>query len=49
MDKNKIVDADDVRRIEYFVHTLRIFEAELFARLKDWDQLLQIIQVIFLP
>lgn len=46
MSKNKIIENDDILRVEYFLHTLRIFEAELLARLKEWDQLLQVVGVI---
>lgn len=45
LEKNKITDSEDVLRIQYFLHTLRVFETEVLARLKDWDQLLQIVTV----
>ncbi|KAJ7752626.1 meiosis protein SPO22/ZIP4 like-domain-containing protein [Mycena metata] len=41
--KNKITDADDILRVQYFLHVLRVFEAELLAQLKDWDGLSQIV------
>ncbi|KAJ6605346.1 meiosis protein SPO22/ZIP4 like-domain-containing protein [Mycena vulgaris] len=41
--KNKITDADDMLRVKYFLHVLRVFEAEMLAQLKDWDQLSQIV------
>ncbi|KAJ7791757.1 meiosis protein SPO22/ZIP4 like-domain-containing protein [Mycena olivaceomarginata] len=43
MAKNKITDGDDILRVQYFLHVLRVFEAEMLAQLKEWDQLLQIV------
>ncbi|KAJ7877618.1 meiosis protein SPO22/ZIP4 like-domain-containing protein [Mycena leptocephala] len=43
MEKNKITDVDDVLRVQYFLHVLRVFEAEMLAQLKEWDQLSQIV------
>ncbi|KAF8883838.1 hypothetical protein BD779DRAFT_1674370 [Infundibulicybe gibba] len=43
MNKN-IFGEGDIYRTEYFVHTLRVFEAELLAQLKDWDGLSQVIE-----
>ncbi|KAJ7461286.1 hypothetical protein B0H11DRAFT_119781 [Mycena galericulata] len=43
MEKNKITDGDDVLRVEYFLHVLRVFEAEVLAQLKEWEQLSQIV------
>ncbi|KAJ7691328.1 meiosis protein SPO22/ZIP4 like-domain-containing protein [Mycena rosella] len=40
-EKNVITDTDDLLRVEYFLHVLRIFEAEMLAQLKDWEQLSQ--------
>ncbi|KAJ8503294.1 hypothetical protein ONZ45_g10982 [Pleurotus djamor] len=37
LEKNKINAADDVRRVKYFLHVLRVFETESLAKLKDWD------------
>lgn len=45
MEKNKITDPDDTVRVEYFMHVLRIFEAEMLAQLKEWEQLSQIVTV----
>jgi hypothetical protein len=45
MAKNKITDGDDIVRVQYFLHVLRVFEAEMLAQLKEWDQLLQIVTV----
>ncbi|TFK68509.1 SPO22-domain-containing protein [Pluteus cervinus] len=41
--RNKITQPSDVQRVEYFVHTLRVFEVELLAQLKEWDHVSQII------
>ncbi|KAF7340474.1 hypothetical protein MVEN_01967700 [Mycena venus] len=43
MEKNKITDGDDILRVQYFLHVLRVFEAEMLAQLKEWDQLLHIV------
>ncbi|KAJ7223591.1 meiosis protein SPO22/ZIP4 like-domain-containing protein [Mycena pura] len=43
MEKNKITDADDIVRVQYFLHVLRVFEAEILAQLKEWNQLSQIV------
>ncbi|KAJ7259902.1 meiosis protein SPO22/ZIP4 like-domain-containing protein [Mycena rebaudengoi] len=42
-ENNKITDTEDVQRVQYFLHVLRVFEAETLAQLKDWDQLLQVV------
>ncbi|KAJ7609436.1 hypothetical protein FB45DRAFT_944458 [Roridomyces roridus] len=46
MDKNKITDAEDVVRVEYFLHVLRVFEVEILAQLKEWEQLSKIISEV---
>jgi len=38
IEANKI-SGDEELRSQYFLHTLRVFEAEIIAQLKDWDQL----------
>ncbi|KAJ7615258.1 meiosis protein SPO22/ZIP4 like-domain-containing protein [Mycena polygramma] len=43
MEKNKITERDDILRVQYFLHVLRVFEAEMLAQLKEWDQLSQIV------
>ncbi|KAJ7088423.1 meiosis protein SPO22/ZIP4 like-domain-containing protein [Mycena belliarum] len=42
-EKNKITDPDDVLRVEYFLHVLRVFEAEMLAQLRDWEQLSRVV------
>ncbi|KAJ8487575.1 hypothetical protein ONZ45_g14285 [Pleurotus djamor] len=46
LEKNKINAADDVRRVKYFLHVLRVFETESLAKLKDWDGLLAVIHEV---
>lgn len=48
MNKKKIVAVDDVRRVKYFLHILRIFQSESLANLKEWDELLEVIAVTLL-
>ncbi|KAJ7160549.1 meiosis protein SPO22/ZIP4 like-domain-containing protein [Mycena crocata] len=43
LEKNKIAEPDDVRRVEYFLHVLRVFEAEMLAQLKEWEPLSRIV------
>ncbi|KAJ3735950.1 meiosis protein SPO22/ZIP4 like-domain-containing protein [Lentinula guzmanii] len=43
IESEKITGDDDLLRAQYFLHTLRVFEAEILAQLKDWDQLSKII------
>ncbi|KAJ3982962.1 meiosis protein SPO22/ZIP4 like-domain-containing protein [Lentinula detonsa] len=43
IESEKITGDDDLLRARYFLHTLRVFEAEILAQLKDWDQLSKII------
>ncbi|KAF9552702.1 hypothetical protein CPC08DRAFT_261815 [Agrocybe pediades] len=39
LKKNIIRQAHDISRVEYFVHALRVFQAEFAAQLKDWELL----------
>ncbi|KAJ3868076.1 meiosis protein SPO22/ZIP4 like-domain-containing protein [Lentinula novae-zelandiae] len=43
IESNKITGDDELLRSQYFLHTLRVFEAEILAQLNDWDQLLKTI------
>ncbi|KAJ3893401.1 hypothetical protein GG344DRAFT_75060 [Lentinula edodes] len=43
IESNKITGDDELLRSQYFLHTLRVFEAEILAQLSDWDQLLKTI------
>ncbi|KDR70078.1 hypothetical protein GALMADRAFT_76693 [Galerina marginata CBS 339.88] len=40
-NKKVIQEGDGHDRIQYFLHALRVFQAEFAAQLKDWDQLSQ--------
>ncbi|KAK7461310.1 sporulation-specific protein 22 [Stygiomarasmius scandens] len=46
LEKHAIVDNSDCTRIQYFLHTLRVFEAEILVQLKEWDQVLQLVDEI---
>ncbi|KAF7311279.1 hypothetical protein MKEN_01029500 [Mycena kentingensis (nom. inval.)] len=37
--RNAVHSPDDQTRLEYFLHVLRVFEAEMFAQLKEWEAL----------
>ncbi|KAK2464868.1 hypothetical protein APHAL10511_002944 [Amanita phalloides] len=39
LNQRKVQDEADITRAQYFIHTLRVFEAEFLARLKQWDAL----------
>ncbi|KIK65861.1 hypothetical protein GYMLUDRAFT_950153 [Collybiopsis luxurians FD-317 M1] len=39
IESNKISGDNDLDRFQYFLHILRVFEAEIMARVKDWDRL----------
>jgi hypothetical protein len=45
IDGNKIPDESDIVRVNYFVHTLRVFQAEMLVHLKDWEGLQTVIGV----
>jgi hypothetical protein len=40
-----IVDQSDSVRIQYFLHTLRVFETEILVQLKEWDRVLLLVDV----
>ncbi|KAF8919157.1 hypothetical protein CPB85DRAFT_1429788 [Mucidula mucida] len=42
-EKGVIVEESDATRLQYFTHTLRVFEVELLALLKDWDGMSSIV------
>ncbi len=44
-EKGVIVEESDATRLQYFTHTLRVFEVELLALLKDWDGVSSIVGV----
>jgi hypothetical protein len=49
MEKIKIKEDDDALRIQYFVHTLQVFHVEFLSQLKEWDQLIQVVEVSLRP
>ncbi|RDB27351.1 TPR repeat-containing protein ZIP4 [Hypsizygus marmoreus] len=46
MKQDKIHEENDVLRVQYFIHTLQVFQAECLAHLKAWDQLSQLVEEI---
>ncbi|KAF9029885.1 SPO22-domain-containing protein [Hymenopellis radicata] len=42
-EKGVVVEEGDASRLQYFTHTLRVFEVELLALLKDWDGMSSIV------
>ncbi|KNZ75710.1 Testis-expressed sequence 11 protein [Termitomyces sp. J132] len=46
MEKEKVQKDEEVLRMQYFIHTLRVFEAEFLTRAKLWDQIPQLVQEI---
>ncbi|KZT68843.1 hypothetical protein DAEQUDRAFT_711357 [Daedalea quercina L-15889] len=39
----KLVDAEDIVRSQSYVHVLRVFEVEMLCHLRDWEQLLAVV------
>jgi hypothetical protein len=46
-NRNVIQDGQDSDRLQYFIHALRIYEAEFSIQLKEWKRLSQIVEVLF--
>ncbi|KAG6819251.1 hypothetical protein H0H93_013770, partial [Arthromyces matolae] len=46
MGKGKVQKDEEVLRMQYFIHTLQVFQAEFLARTKLWDQVPQLVQEI---
>ncbi|KAF5347040.1 hypothetical protein D9758_011629 [Tetrapyrgos nigripes] len=46
IEKHIIVDRSDSVRIQYFLHTLHVFETEILVQLKEWDQVLLLVDDI---
>ncbi|KAI0727576.1 hypothetical protein C8Q72DRAFT_839118 [Fomitopsis betulina] len=42
-DAAKLSDAEDTSHSQAYVHVLRIFEVEMLCHLKEWEQLLQVV------
>ena len=43
--ENDLVQSQDSERLVYFLHALRIFQAEFSAHLKAWNEITQIVEV----
>jgi len=39
LNRHKVQDEAILTRVQHFIHTLRVFEVEFLARLKQWDEL----------
>ncbi|KAG6865823.1 hypothetical protein C0991_011442 [Blastosporella zonata] len=46
MENGKVQKDDEVLRMQYFIHTLQVFEAEFLSRAKFWDQIPQLVEEI---
>ncbi|KIJ97167.1 hypothetical protein K443DRAFT_106039 [Laccaria amethystina LaAM-08-1] len=46
LNNAKALDEGEGDRIQYFLHTLRVFETEFLVHLKEWNQISQIVQEI---
>ncbi|KZT09061.1 uncharacterized protein LAESUDRAFT_647835 [Laetiporus sulphureus 93-53] len=44
IDSTKLLDAEDITRVESFIQVLHVFEAEILCKLKDWERLLPTIK-----
>lgn len=45
-NRNVIQDGQDSDRLQYFIHALRIYEAEFSVQLKEWKRVSQIVEVL---
>jgi len=43
-NKNVMQDGQDSDRLQYFVHALRIYEAEFSVQVKEWKRVSQIVE-----
>ncbi|KAF7293678.1 hypothetical protein MIND_01147800 [Mycena indigotica] len=43
VNKNLLTERQDITRAEYFLHVLRVFEAEIWTQLKEWQHLSRIV------
>ncbi|KAG6890868.1 hypothetical protein C0992_012004 [Termitomyces sp. T32_za158] len=46
MEKGKVQKDEELLRMQYFMHTLQVFEAEFLTRAKMWDQIPKLVQEI---
>lgn len=44
-ENQKIKGEDDILRVQYFVHTLQIFQTEFFTYLREWDAISLLVEV----
>ena len=44
-EKKVVQESGDSERIQYFLHALRVYQAELSTQLRDWAQLSQEVDV----
>lgn len=47
IEKGKVQKDEEVLRMQYFIHTLQVFEAEFLTRAKIWDQIPRLVQASF--
>jgi hypothetical protein len=45
-NRNVMQDERDTDRLQYFIHALRIYEAEFSVQLKEWKRVSQIVEVL---
>ena len=45
-NKNVMQDGQDSDRLQYFIHALRIYEAEFSVQVKEWKRVSQIVEVL---
>jgi hypothetical protein len=45
-NRNVMQDGRDTDRLQYFIHALRIYEAEFSVQLKEWKRVSQIVEVL---
>ncbi|KAG6844877.1 hypothetical protein H0H87_002822 [Tephrocybe sp. NHM501043] len=46
MEKGQVQKDDEVLRMQYFIHTLQVFEAEFLARGKLWDRIPKLVEEV---
>lgn len=47
LEKGQLNGEDNILRVQYFLHTLHVFEVEFLVYMKEWDQLTLIIEASF--
>ena len=45
-NRNVVQNGQDSDRLQYFIHALRIYEAEFSVQLKEWKRVSQIVEVL---